>query len=140
VNRAEYRQVALVRLADARALLRARRYDGAYYLVGYVVECALKACLARQFKVATIPDQQLVAEIYRRGHQLPALARLAGLELAITAETRRDPQFGSYWLTVQGWTVDSRYQLGRTRIEAHNLYDSVAEPNHGVLRWLKQHW
>ena len=100
MNRAEYRQVALVRLADARVLLRARRFDGAYYLAGYVVECALKACIARQFRVATIPDPKLVSEIYRRGHELPALARLAGLELAITAEARRDGQFGSSWVTV----------------------------------------
>ena len=140
MNRAEYRRVALVRLADARALLQARRYDGAYYLAGYVIECALKACIARQFRVATIPEPRLVADIYRRGHELAALARLAGLELAITAETRRDAQFGACWLTVQGWTVDSRYQAGRTRLEAQNLYDSVADPGHGVLRWLQQHW
>ena len=140
MNRAEYRQVALARLTDARTLLRARRYDGAYYLAGYVVECALKACIARQFRVATIPDPRLVSEIYRRGHELPALARLAGLEFAITAEARRDGQFGSSWVTVQRWTADSRYEVGRARVQAQNLYDSVADPSHGVLRWLKQHW
>ncbi|MBV9327461.1 MAG: HEPN domain-containing protein [Chloroflexi bacterium] len=46
MNRAEYRRIARAKLADAQVLLRARRYDAAYYLAGYVVECGLKAWCA----------------------------------------------------------------------------------------------
>jgi HEPN domain-containing protein len=130
--------VALARLADARALLRARRYDGAYYLAGYVVECALKACIARQFKAATIPERGSVDKLYV--HDLRLLARYANLEAAIGSEAHTDRQFGTYWLTVQEWHEQSRYQLGRRAIEAQNLVEAVANAQHGVLRWLTQHW
>jgi hypothetical protein len=42
VNKDELRQLAQDRILDAKALLAARRWSGAYYLAGYAVECALK--------------------------------------------------------------------------------------------------
>jgi hypothetical protein len=35
---------------DAAALLKAKRYSAAYYLAGYAVECALKACVVAYLK------------------------------------------------------------------------------------------
>ena len=46
VNRWEFRELATLRLAEAKALLDAGLPDGAYYLAGYAVECGLKACIA----------------------------------------------------------------------------------------------
>jgi hypothetical protein len=138
VNRAEYRRVAQARLVDARVLLRARRYDAAYYMAGYVVECALKACIARQFRSGNIPDKGSVDRLYVHG--LPALAQFANLKRDIEAAANSDPQFGAHWLTVQGWTETSRYEVGRQAIDAQNMVDGVADPQHGVLQWLKQHW
>jgi hypothetical protein len=45
VNKEELRQLGQERILDAKALLAARRWSGAYYLAGYAVECALKACV-----------------------------------------------------------------------------------------------
>lgn len=41
-NGDDYPEAALKHLQDADALVRGRRFDGAAYLAGYVVECALK--------------------------------------------------------------------------------------------------
>jgi hypothetical protein len=138
VNRDAYRRVAQARLVDAQVLLRARRYVGAYYLAGYAVEAALKACIARQFRAATIPDKGSVDKLYV--HNLVALVRFANLVDALDAERRRDSLFGAHWQTVQGWSAESRYLLTQPAIEAHNMVDGVADRAHGVLRWLKQHW
>ena len=43
LHRADFRALALARLADGAVMLKNRRYSGAYYLCGYVVECGLKA-------------------------------------------------------------------------------------------------
>jgi hypothetical protein len=48
VNRAEFQKLADLRAREAGVLLAARCYDGAYYLAGYAVECALKACIVFQ--------------------------------------------------------------------------------------------
>lgn len=47
MNRSDFQDLAQIRLAEAAALLQAERFDGAYYLAGYAVECALKACIAK---------------------------------------------------------------------------------------------
>jgi hypothetical protein len=52
----------------------------------------------------------------------------------IGVEANTDRQFGAYWLTVQGWSEQSRYQLGRQAIEAQNMFDAVADPQLGVSR------
>ncbi len=45
MNRAELQQLSDERIEDARALLAAKRWPGAYYLAGYALECALKSCV-----------------------------------------------------------------------------------------------
>ena len=138
MNRADYKRIAKLRVADAAYLLRGNRYAAAYYLAGYAVECALKACIARQFRGSNIPDKGSVDKLYV--HDLRVLARFANLEGAIRDETRSDPLFGAHWLTVQDWSEESRYQFRRHASEAQNMFDGVADPHHGVLRWLTQHW
>jgi HEPN domain-containing protein len=48
MNRRDFQKLALIRIADAQVLFQNGRYDAAYYLAGYAVECALKACIAKQ--------------------------------------------------------------------------------------------
>jgi hypothetical protein len=53
VNRAEFQKLADLRAREAGVLLAAKCYDGAYYLAGYAVECALKECIARKTRGMT---------------------------------------------------------------------------------------
>ncbi len=138
MNRGDYKRIAELRVADAAYLLRGNRYAAAYYLAGYAIECALKACIARQFRGSNIPDKGSVDKLYV--HDLRVLARFANLEGPIREETRSDPQFGAHWLTVQDWSEESRYQFRRNAVEAQTMFDSVADSQHGVLRWLKHYW
>src|SRR5256885_356806 len=55
VTRADFQKLADERIADAKALLAAKRWAAAYYLAGYAVECGLKACvLVRVTAVAEV--------------------------------------------------------------------------------------
>lgn len=78
-------------------LLDRRRYDGAYYLAGYVVECALKACIAKGTRRFDFPPRA-VQDIYT--HDLARLLRQAGLEpdlqrdIGSDRELRDDPCAG----------------------------------------------
>ncbi len=47
VNKTDFERLTEERVNDARALLAAGRWPAAYYLAGYAVECALKACIAK---------------------------------------------------------------------------------------------
>lgn len=64
MNRFDLQKMAEERVADAAALLDAERYQAAYYLCGYAVEFALKACIARQVREFDFPDRKVVNDSY----------------------------------------------------------------------------
>ncbi len=48
MNRSDFRRLTEERVADAEILLANGRFNCAYYVAGYAVECALKACIAKR--------------------------------------------------------------------------------------------
>src|SRR5438045_4183805 len=66
VNKTELEQLADLRLAEAVALLGLTppMPDGAYYLAGYAVECALKACIAKLTAQHDFPDKNFAAKCF----------------------------------------------------------------------------
>jgi len=59
MNRDDIKKLARIRLKEAKALLKARLFSGAYYLAGYVVECGLKACICRKTKRFDFPPKDI---------------------------------------------------------------------------------
>ena len=57
MNRTDFHKLAEIRIKDAKTLLDRRCYGGAFYLAGYAVECALKACIARKTQAYDFPPQ-----------------------------------------------------------------------------------
>ena len=57
MNRNEFQELAEVRIGEAGVLLAGGKSDGAYYLAGYAVECALKACVACVYATAIHPEE-----------------------------------------------------------------------------------
>jgi hypothetical protein len=87
VNRADLQTIAQLRLTGAQALYGAGHYCGAYYLMGYAMECAFKASISKQIKEHDFPDKKLVNDSYT--HDLKKLLDTSGpkksLEDAIKA-------------------------------------------------------
>jgi HEPN domain-containing protein len=64
-NRQDFQRLAGMRLRDARVLMRNGNLEAAYYLTGLAVECALKACIAKNTKRYDFPpNQTALKEIY----------------------------------------------------------------------------
>lgn len=111
--------------------------DAAYYLAGYSVECALKACIAKLTAQHDFPDKAFAAKCFT--HKARELVPLAGLEIARAQAMASDAMLAANWLIVKDWTEESRYARW-TVAEATALIDAIREPNHGVLKWIKEHW
>ena len=59
VTRSEFQELAEQRLVEAKALLDQGQWDGAYYLAGYAVELALKACIIKTLMATdAFPDKE----------------------------------------------------------------------------------
>jgi HEPN domain-containing protein len=93
LTKADLEALAEARLQDAALLLRAGRTSSAYYLAGYSVELALKACVAKTFQPNTIPDEAFVNEIYT--HSLEKLLSTAGLLAAFKSRLESGSSTGS---------------------------------------------
>jgi len=57
MHRADFHKLADIRIKEAKVLLDRQCYEGAYYLSGYSVECALKACIAKKTQAHDFPPQ-----------------------------------------------------------------------------------
>lgn len=137
MNRADLKKLALERLEDARVLLDGGQFSGAYYVCGYAIECALKACIAKRTKRHDFPDKNFAHECFT--HDISQLVKLGGLKPALDLEIANDSTFEVNWTVVKDWSAQSRYQI-HTEQKARNLYSAVSHRRHGVLRWLKHHW
>jgi hypothetical protein len=127
-----------IRLREARLLLRARATAGAYYLAGYAVECALKACIAKQFRESDIPDRKLVNDVYV--HDLDKLLDLAGLRSDLKRDVAVHVPLQTNWNIVKDWKETARYNPGIGRAEARAMYAACSARRHGVLAWLRDKW
>jgi HEPN domain-containing protein len=84
VNRLDFQNLAHEKIAEAKILLDAGKWTGAYYLAGYAVECGLKACIANLLKSEIFPEKSFSDKLYI--HDLKKLIVLAGLELQWDAD------------------------------------------------------
>ncbi len=138
MDRSDLQILAEVRLADAEALLHAGRWAAAYYLLGYAIECGLKACAAKQFREHEVPDRRVVNDFYT--HRLDQLLNISGVKDAKDRRVAADPQFEMNWSLVSDWNEASRYEHATTEAKARDMLIAVTDAASGVLTWLKTQW
>jgi HEPN domain-containing protein len=135
VNKKKFQALAEARLKDARSLYEHSRFDAAYYLAGYVIECALKVCIAKKTKRHDFPPERKVIErVY--SHSLTQLLEPAGIDLE--QEFRNDPTLAEKWNIVKDWKETSRYET-HGRKKAKDMLQAVDHPE-GVLACIKKYW
>ena len=143
MNRADFQQLAELRLKEAEALLSAELPEGAYYLAGYAVECALKACIAKRTREHDFPEKKLVNDSHT--HDIGNLLRLAGLADQLKIDVEHDVVSETSWETVQRWSEQSRYDMIEgddvfRYFKAGTMIHAVKSEKGGVLPWIKQYW
>lgn len=136
MTRFEFQELADVRIKEAGVLLAAGLWDGAYYLAGYAVECALKACIAKLTKADDFPEKD-AAKYYT--HKIEELAKLAGILAAIKAEGLANSTFRNFWATITDWSETSRYER-KSKDHAEELFGAITDPTNGVLPWIQRIW
>ena len=112
MTRVEWQQLAERRLADAKALLDAHRWDAAYYLAGYAVEFAIKSCIVKRVEGAPghiFVDRRFSEKCWT--HDFAALVELADLKAILHAEMVASPNFASNWSAVTEWNENSRFTI-----------------------------
>jgi HEPN domain-containing protein len=143
MNRNDFQRLSELRIKEARALLAAGFPEGAYYLAGYAVECALKACIARKTQEFDFPERKRVNDSHT--HDLGKLLVLAGLSEDLQLEFAGDAAMEWRWGIVRDWSEESRYEMFQgseaERIQRATLMINVIGARYGgVMPWIKQRW
>ncbi|MCP4700058.1 MAG: HEPN domain-containing protein [Gammaproteobacteria bacterium] len=137
LSKSDLERLAELRIEDAVVLLNANKSSSAYYLAGYSVELALKACISNLFHNNVIPDKRLVNAVYT--HNFENLINTAGLLPELKKDMKTDSKFSSYWGVVSKWNESSRYQFWDPA-SAATLIQAIKDNDHGVFPWVKKHW
>ena len=139
MNRRDFQALATLRVKEAKVLLDNQCFEGAYYLVGYAIECALKACIAKRTNRFDFPPEpSTVRDIYT--HKPELLLNATGLRVEHQRELDSNQQFNVNWAVVKDWSEAARYSAIISKAEAENLYSAVTARRSGVLTWVKKWW
>jgi HEPN domain-containing protein len=134
MNRTDFQVISELRVEEAKALLDRGLYSGAYYLLGYAVECGLKACIAKKTRKYDFPDKKIVDKSWT--HELHQLLKHSGLE----REMSKNAALELNWTIVKDWNTKARYRHDISELNARDLYLAVTAKRDGVLSWLKKYW
>lgn len=139
MNRTELQQLSAERIEDARALLAAKRWAGAYYLAGYALECALKSCVLAYIERTGIifEDKKYAQKCWT--HDIEELVRQAGLTVERDKATGTNLDLRQNWLIAKDWSESSRYLMS-TELQAEKLLNALTDNTDGVLPWVKNFW
>jgi HEPN domain-containing protein len=137
-NRATLQQLAETRLKESSLLIENHCYDGAYYLAGYAIEGALKACIAKQTKEYDFPDKDEVNKNYT--HDLEKLLVRSGLESQFLEHKKLYPKAVAYWAIITKWSEAHRYTLNTSKSDARRLLEAINDQTDGIILWIKKFW
>ncbi len=136
IYRRDFKLLTDLRVEEARVLLVNGKQQGAYYLSGYAVECALKACIAQKMRLYQFPPKkEYIYKIYT--HNLDTLVSAADLDAQLRADMNTNHAFAANWNTVKDWNEESRYKA--SGLNGTDLYNAVTGV-HEVLPWIKLRW
>jgi hypothetical protein len=138
MNRKKFQEISKLREKEAKALLRAQCAHGAYYLAGYSIECALKACIAKQTNKHDFPNKDLAGKVHI--HNLETLMKLASLEQHLQRDMSTNSALSINWATVKDWKETSRYSNNISTQEAKDMISACIARKNGILNWIRKKW
>ena len=138
MNKSDLIQLVEIRRSEAEVLLNSQKFHGAYYLIGYALECAIKICITHQVQQFDFPNKQLAQKSHT--HDLTDLLAVAGLKQKLNAQERANEDFEINWGIVKDWSETSRYDCTINQTQAEGLYKAISDEPSGVLTWLKTYW
>lgn len=140
MNRKTFQVLANLRIREAQALLRAKEFSGAYYLVGYAVECGLKACIAKGVKKHDFyPGKRRSRGNAMAGKALVEVDLGKSEKIVAAPEEARIPVAVALWVVFPEYD-DWRLVLASRSLDLLSLGDAYLRVNHilkdaGITVW-----
>lgn len=136
-DRQSFKKLALARLRSSKLLYKYKDYDAAGYLIGYVVEFALKATICKTLNLTTYPGSgEKHFEVFAT-HNVDRLLILSGLSSEIDINKNRE-LFTNWSVLTSDWGPEVRYELSKyDKIKIENKLKALEDKPNGFLAWIK---
>ncbi len=133
----DFKELSQKRIDEAKILLDSGQYSGAYYLAGYSIELAFKACYCKTVKEKSFPPKR---DIYNKlyNHNLSGLLDVSGIKLLFNEELSKNINLNTNWETVKDWNEESRYAV-MLKKDAKLIVEAILDDD-GVLGLIKKLW
>ena len=138
MNKTDLQILVEIRVKEATVLLENECYQGAYYLLGYALECAFKACITKQVRENDFPNKQLANASHT--HKLSELLGVAGLKQKLSEQENQDENFKLNWAVAKDWSEAARYDPVIEETKVKDFFEAITNDQSGVLKWLKNWW
>ncbi len=143
----DLKDIAKARLRAGKVLIDCGDFDGAHYILGYALECALKSAICKTLKLSEYPDNVKNDKLstFFKTHVFDILLTLSGLENDFRINPANPPRLFQNWSDATStWTSEVRYNpMGSiTEAEARRMHEALSEQPHGLLTWIskKKRW
>jgi len=140
-KRSELKELAKIRLKEAKALFDCELYDGSRYLAGYVVELSLKACICKVLDTDNYPESGELSRSFKT-HNFDDLLNLTGLGRRFDRAKIVNPNLLANWSLVTEWTESFRYKpVGSSPKQlAQDTIAALEDKKDGIFTWMKKYW
>lgn len=142
----DFKEISQARLKTVAILLDARDWDGASYMMGYVLECALKAVICKTLHLVSYPENTRNDKIdgYFMTHKFDQLLIPSGMEDVFSTRGKPDAfrSWSDFTKEYPGDWPGMRYDRQRLKqfdeAKVRKLYnDLVGEPD-GILATIEK--
>lgn len=124
---------------DSTLLKENARNNGAFYLIGYVIELALKICISNYFLSKHYPPDNFKKNHFKI-HDYEHLLSFTGLYKEMYSRSNTD-LLRQNWNIILQWNPEIRYSnVKKSDNELADIFSAIFDENYGVLQWLKQNW
>lgn len=142
----ELKKKSLARLKTVEILMKAEDWEMAAYILGYVVEYALKAVTCKTLELEYYPELAIIKKDidikYFQTHNFEELLLVSGLDpiLGARGESESWRNWGEFTLVYKGNWTTMRYDTGGTwdKDSMEKLYTNVTTPTNGILSEIKR--
>ena len=138
MNKTDLQILVEIRVKEATVLFENECYQGAYYLLGYALECAFKACIKKQVRENDFPDKKLANASHT--HKLSDLLGVAELKKKLFEQEKQDDKFKLNWIVAKDWSEAARYEPVMKKTKAKDFFEAITDEQSGVLQWIKRWW
>ncbi|MCX6706039.1 MAG: hypothetical protein NTV24_02950 [Candidatus Woesebacteria bacterium] len=142
----ELQKITQARLKTVKILIKNKDWEGAAYMMGYVLECSLKAAICSTLKLSIYPEKVKEENIakYFMTHNFLQLVVVSGLQGVFSSEgpAKAWQNWSVFTLEYQGNWTEMRYDPNRIwdEFKLKKLFKALVTSRNAIIKEVRKKW